>query len=48
MLASGCIDAFAEQIVAGADNPGDVLVLLGTTLIVWVITAGDGDVPGYW
>ena len=36
-LASGCIDAFAEQLVAGADQPGDVLVLLGTTLIVWVV-----------
>ena len=28
-LASGCIDAMAEQLVAGADQPGDVLVLLG-------------------
>jgi xylulokinase len=46
-LASGCIDAMAEQLVAGADRPGDVLVLLGTTLIVWVV-AGEGDeVPGY-
>jgi xylulokinase len=47
VLASGCIDAFAEQMVAGADDPGDVLVLLGTTLIVWVITSGEGEVPGY-
>ncbi|MEX1008241.1 MAG: FGGY-family carbohydrate kinase [Acidimicrobiia bacterium] len=47
VLASGCIDAFAEQMVAGADDPGDVLVLLGTTLIVWVITGGEGEVPGY-
>ena len=46
-LASGCIDAFAEQLVAGADQPGDVLVLLGTTLIVWVVAAGTGDVPGW-
>jgi xylulokinase len=46
-LASGCIDAMAEQLVAGADRPGDVLVLLGTTLIVWVV-ANEGDaVPGY-
>ena len=36
-LASGCIDAMAEQLVAGADQPGDVLVLLGTTLIVWIV-----------
>ncbi len=46
-LASGCIDAFAEELVAGADQPGDVLVLLGTTLIVWVVAAGTGDVPGW-
>ena len=46
-LASGCIDAFAEELVAGADQPGDVLVLLGTTLIVWVVAAGTGEVPGW-
>ena len=32
-LASGCIDALAEQLVAGADEEGDVLVFAGTTLI---------------
>ena len=32
----------AEQLVAGADQPGDVLVLLGTTLIVWVVAGEDG------
>ena len=47
-LASGCIDALAEQIVAGADEVGDVLVILGTTLIVWVVTAREVTVPGYW
>jgi xylulokinase len=46
-LASGCIDAMAEQLVAGADRPGDVLVLLGTTLIVWVVTDRAAEVPGY-
>jgi xylulokinase len=46
-LASGCIDAMAEQLVAGADRPGDVLVLLGTTLIVWVVAAEAAEVPGY-
>jgi xylulokinase len=46
-LASGCIDAMAEQLVAGADQPGDVLVLLGTTLIVWVVTEAPSEVPGY-
>jgi xylulokinase len=47
-LASGCIDAFAEQLVAGADDDGDVLVILGTTLIVWVVTSGEVDAPGYY
>jgi xylulokinase len=47
-LASGCVDALAEQIVAGADAEGDVLVILGTTLIVWVVTASDANVPGFW
>jgi xylulokinase len=47
-LASGCIDALAEQLVAGADDHGDVLVILGTTLIVWVVTEGDASVPGYY
>jgi xylulokinase len=46
-LASGCIDAMAEQLVAGADRPGDVLVLLGTTLIVWVVAHEGAEVPGY-
>jgi len=47
-LASGCIDALAEQLVAGADEEGDVLVFAGTTLIVWAVTPDDTRVPGYW
>jgi xylulokinase len=47
-LAAGCVDALAEQIVAGADDEGDVLVILGTTLIVWVVSARDVSVPGFW
>jgi xylulokinase len=46
-LASGCVDAMAEQLVAGADQPGDVLVLFGTTLIVWVVAGEAAEVPGY-
>jgi xylulokinase len=46
-LASGCIDAMAEQLVAGADLAGDVLVLLGTTLIVWIVAHEGAEVPGY-
>ena len=47
-LASGCIDAFAEQLVAGADQTGDVLVIFGTTLIVWAVSDSAEEVPGYW
>jgi xylulokinase len=46
-LAAGCIDALAEQLVAGADEAGDVLVILGTTLIVWAVVPGEATVPGY-
>jgi xylulokinase len=48
VLASGCIDALAEQIVAGADNDGDVLVILGTTLIVWGVTTSENAPPGHY
>jgi xylulokinase len=47
-LGSGCIDAFAEQLVAGADEHGDVLVILGTTLIVWAVTSSDEPVPDHY
>ena len=47
-LAPGCIDAFAEQLVAGADDDGDVLVLLGTTLIVWAVVPGEVKVPDHY
>jgi xylulokinase len=36
-LEAGTIDALGEQIVAGADDVGDVLIILGTTLIVWAV-----------
>lgn len=50
VLASGCVDAFVEQLVAGADNDGDVLVMCGTTLIVWVVVpeASPPEAPGYF
>lgn len=38
IVAPGCVDALAEQLVAGADGDGDVLVILGTTLITWCVT----------
>lgn len=47
-LAPGCIDALAEQLVAGADDDGDVLLLLGTTLIVWAVTTETREAPGLY
>ena len=46
VFAGGSIDAFCEQIVAGASQPGDVLAIFGATLIVWVVTEEWGEVPG--
>ena len=48
LLGGGTIDAFGEQLVAGADHDGDVLVILGTTLITWAVTSEWRDVPGLW
>lgn len=47
-LATGAIDALCEQIVAGADHDGDVLVMLGTTLIVWTTIPEARQTPGLW
>ncbi len=48
ILASGAVDAVCEQIVADADHDGDVLVLCGTTLIVWTTVQEARLVPGLW
>lgn len=48
LVGGGAIDAFAEQLVAGADEPGDVLVLCGTTLITWGVLADWREAPGLW
>ncbi len=48
VLGIGAIDAICEQILAGADREGDVLVMCGTTLIVWTIVAEPRQVPGLW
>ncbi len=48
VLAIGAIDALCEQFVAGADHDGDVLVLCGTTLIVWTTIPEARQVPGLW
>ncbi len=48
VVAGGSIDAFCDQIVAGADQVGDVLVVFGATLIVWVVTDSWVEAPGLW
>jgi xylulokinase len=38
VITGGTIDALCDQIVAGANHPGDVLVIFGATLIVWAVS----------
>jgi xylulokinase len=47
-IAGGTVDAFCDQIVAGASNVGDVLVILGATLIIWIVVDEWIEVPGLW
>jgi len=46
VFTGGTIDAFCDQIVAGASQPGDVLVIFGATLIVWAVTDEWKEAPG--
>jgi xylulokinase len=46
VFTGGSIDAFCDQIVSGATEPGDVLAIFGATLIVWVVTEDWMQVPG--
>jgi xylulokinase len=46
VLDAGGVDAMAELLVAGVTEVGDVLVLLGTTLIVWAVDTEWREVPG--
>jgi xylulokinase len=48
VLAAGSVDALCEQLVAGADTQGDVLVMCGTTLLVWVTVGEYREVQGLW
>jgi xylulokinase len=48
LLEGGTIDAMGEQLVAGCDDVGDVLVICGTTLIVWAVTPEPVEVPGQY
>ncbi len=48
LLGGGTVDAYGEQLVAGADEPGDVLVICGTTLITWAVTDTPCTASGLW
>ncbi len=48
VVGGGTIDAFGEQLVAGADEVGDVLLIMGATLIVWACVADWVEAPGLW
>lgn len=41
VLVAGGVDALCEEMVAGPLEPGDVLVVCGSTLVVWVVTDGE-------
>jgi len=49
VLGAGSVDGMCEQLVSGAVNDGDVLVALGSTLVVWLVVPGWPDeVAGLW
>ena len=47
-ISGGTIDALAEQTVADATAPGDIMVICGTTLILWALTSEWVEVDGLW
>jgi xylulokinase len=48
VVGSGLVDALGEQLVAGAADPGDVLVMCGTTLMTWAITGEYREAAPLW
>jgi xylulokinase len=49
VLGAGSVDGMCEQLVAGTVDDGDVLVALGSTLVVWLTVPGwPEEVPGLW
>jgi xylulokinase len=48
VLAGGTVDALCDQIVSGAEEAGDVLVICGATLIVWAVVDDWVEAPGLW
>ena len=47
-LAAGTVDVWCEQLVGGATEPGDVHVVCGSTLIVWILDTKPGSATGLW
>lgn len=45
VLTAGTVDVWCEQLVAGADQVGDVHVICGTSLIVWAVVPAGGPDP---
>ncbi len=48
IIGGGGVDAFCEQIVAGVEEVGDVLVVCGSTLVVWAVAEGWPACSGLW
>jgi xylulokinase len=50
ILGAGSVDGLCEQLVAGTSQPGDVLITLGSTLVVWLCAPGwpEHVPPGLW
>jgi xylulokinase len=49
LLGAGSVDGMCEQLVSGTVQAGDVLIALGSTLVVWLTVPGWPDeVPGLW
>ena len=49
VLGAGSVDGLCEQLVAGTVNDGDVLIGLGSTLVVWLTVPGwPPDVAHLW
>lgn len=49
VLGAGSVDGLCEQIVSGACEDGDLLVTLGSTMVVWLCVPGWPEVaPGLW
>lgn len=48
VFAAGGVDAMGEQIVSSAVEEGDVLVILGATLITWAVVRDAPQVRGLW